>query len=82
MSLTSGQAPENLVGHSFIIKGKIGRGERPPSSSFLSRHHASIINSSSRLGGGVFVSLGGQARTVMALWKNYFMSQYNEGLSL
>ena len=39
--------PENLLGYSFIIKGKVvvewGRGTW----SFLSRHHASIISSSS-----------------------------------
>ena len=74
--------PENLVGHSFIVKGKGGRGKRPLPSSFLSRRHTSIISSCSRLGRGVFLSLHGQARTVMALWKNYFRSQYNEGLSL
>ena len=45
---------ENLVGYSFIIKGKVGRGERPLSSSFLSRCHPSGISSSSRLGKGVF----------------------------
>ena len=38
--------PENLPDHSFIIKGKVGRGRR--TLSFLSRHHASIISSSSR----------------------------------
>ena len=74
--------PENLVGYNFIIKGKVGRGKNPPSSSFFSRRQASIISSSCRLGRGVFLSLHGQARTVMALWKNYFRSQYSEGLSL
>ena len=80
--------PENLVGYSFIIKGKVcvcgwgGVGERPLYSSFLSRCHDSIISSSSRLGSGVFISLYGQAGTVMALWKNNFGSQYNEELSL
>ena len=44
--------PENLVGFSFIIKGKVARGRR--TLSFLSRHHTSIISSSSRLGRGVF----------------------------
>ena len=77
-----GAALENLVGYSFIIKGKVGRKKRQPSSAFLSRRHASIISSSSRLDRGVFLSLHGQAWTVMALWKNYFRSQYNEGLSL
>ena len=57
-------APENLVGYSFIITGKVRRGKRPPSSSFLSRHYAFINSSSSRLGRGVFLSLHGQARTV------------------
>ena len=73
---------ENLVGYSFIIKGKAGRGERPLSSSFLSRCQVSIIGSPSTLGRGVFLSLCGQTRTVMALWKGYFRSQYSDGLSL
>ena len=47
--------PENLLGYSFVIKGKVGRGRRT-SLSFLSRCHASII-SSSRLSRGVFLSL-------------------------
>ena len=53
--------PKNLLGYSFIIKGKVERGRRT-SLSFLSRCHASIIGSSSRLGRGVFLSLHGQAR--------------------
>ena len=78
-----GAGPRELSGLQFIIKGKVGRGRRPPSSSFLSRRHASIISSSSGLGRGVFLSLHGQARTVMvALWKNHFRSQDNEDLSL
>ena len=78
--------PENLVGYSFIIKGKVcvcgGGAGRPLYSSFLSRRHDSIMSSSSRLDSGVFISLHGQAGTVMALWKNNFRSQYNEELSL
>ena len=70
--------PENLVGYSFINKGKVGRGKRSLSSSFLSRCHASIISSFSRLGRGVILSLHGQARTV----KNYFRYLYNEHLSI
>ena len=47
--------PENLLGYSFVIKGKVaGQGVRGGSSSFLSRHHASVISSSSSLGRGVF----------------------------
>ena len=53
--------PKNLLGYSFIIKGKVERGRRT-SLSFLSRRYASIIGSSSRLGRGVFLSLHGQAR--------------------
>ena len=53
--------PENLLGYSFIIKGKVGR--RRPSLSFLSRCHVSIISSSSRLGRGTFLSLHGQVRS-------------------
>ena len=69
---------EHLVGYSFIIKGKAGRREKPPSSSFLSRCHVSTISSSSRLGRGVFLPLYGQTKTVMALWKDYFRSQYTQ----
>ena len=50
-------------------------------SSFLSRPQVSIISSSPRLGREVFLSLRGQARTAVALWKNIFRSQYTEGLS-
>ena len=53
--------PKNLPSYSFIIRGKVGRGKRT-SLSFLSRCHASIISSSSRLG-RVFLSLRGQARS-------------------
>ena len=53
--------PENLVGYSFIIKGKVGR-RRRRSLSFLSRHHACIISSSSRLSRGIFLFLHGQAK--------------------
>ena len=54
--------PKNLLGYSFIIKKKkSGKGEKT-SLSFLSRHHASIISSSSRLSRKVSVSLHGQAR--------------------
>ena len=70
--------PGYLVGYIFILKGREGKGRRP-SLSFLSRCHAFITSSSSRLG---FLSLHGQARPVIALWKDYFRSQYNEGLSL
>ena len=52
--------PKNLVGYSFVIKGKVWK-ERT-SLCFLSRHHAPIISSSFRLGRGVFLSLHGQAR--------------------
>ena len=54
--------PENLLGYSFVIKGKVGRGRRT-SVSFLSRRHASIISSTSKLSKGVFLSLHGQARS-------------------
>ena len=53
---------EDLLGYSFIIRGKVGRGKRP-SLSFLNGRHASIISSSSRLGRGVFLSLHGKARS-------------------
>ena len=77
-----GATPQVLVGHSFIIIGKVGRGKRVTFSSLLSRYHASIISSSSMSGGRVFLSLLGHAGIVMALWKNYFRSWYNEDFSL
>lgn len=49
---TRGYCPENLEGYHFIIRGESEEGERPLSSSFLSRHRASIISSSSKLGWG------------------------------
>ena len=42
---------ENMVSCSFIIKGRMERVRRPPSSSLLRRHQASIINSFSKSGG-------------------------------
>ena len=53
--------PKNLLGSSFIIKGEEGRrGEGETFPVFLSRPHASIISSSSRLS-RVFLFLPGQA---------------------
>ena len=52
--------------------GKIGKGERQLSPLFLSRYHACIISSSPRLGKEVFLSLYGQARTVMAEMEKLF----------
>ncbi|KAM9089926.1 olfactory receptor 8K5-like [Megaptera novaeangliae] len=43
-----------VILYSFLIKGKVRRGKRPPSS-FLNRHQTSIISSSSTLGGGSFL---------------------------
>ena len=66
--------PENLLGYSFLIKGKVGR--QRTSWSFLSRCDASIISSSFRLGRGAFLSLRGQARS-----RNYCFSLCAEGMS-
>ena len=54
--------PENLLDYSFIIKGKMRKG-RKASLSFLSRCHASIISSSSRLSRDVFLFLHCQTRS-------------------
>ena len=54
--------PRTYWGCNFIIKGKAGRGRRT-FFTFLSRHYASIISSSSRLSRGVFLSLHGQTRS-------------------
>ena len=59
----------NLVGFSFIFKGEVGKGRRPPSS-FLSGHRTSIISYLLRVKWGVFLSLCGQTSTVLALWKS------------
>ena len=67
---------ENLLSYSFIIQGKVGRGEDLLCLS--SRRHASIINFSSRLGRGVFLSLHGQARST-DYYYYYFM--YSESMS-
>ena len=53
--------PKNLLSYGIIIKGKVERGRT--SLSFLSRRHASIISSSSRLSRGVFLSLRGSSRS-------------------
>lgn len=54
-------ALENLVGHSFLIKGKIGRRRKDLCFSF-------IINSSSRLSREFSLSLGGQAGPQMIVF--------------
>jgi len=53
-------SPQSWVGLIFIIKGKVGRGRKPPSSSFSNRYQTSIIGSSSTLSRRVFLSLYGQ----------------------
>ena len=63
-----GCCPENLVGYCHNQR-KWGRAGRLPSSSFLSRCHASLMSSSSTLGGGVSLAQCGHARTVTAWWK-------------
>lgn len=60
---------QNLVGYSFTIKGKVGSGKRPHSSSFLSRCQATIISSSSS-GVGAFLSLHSENGTIIALFKS------------
>ena len=67
--------PENLVRYSFIIKGKVGKEKK--TTFILILKHTSNIHHQLLLWDGqrVFLSLNGQAKTVMALWKNYFRSQ-------
>ena len=74
--------PENLVRHSFIIKGKVGR-EKKTTFILILRypsnfHHQLLLQDGQR----VFLSLHGQAKTVMALWKNYFRSRYKRVFTL
>ena len=57
-------------------KGKVRRRERPPLPLSQLSHQLLL-----QAGQGVFLSLLGQARTAMALWKNYFRPQCSEGLS-
>ena len=64
-----GVMPQELSGLQFYNQRKSVEGNKT-TSSFLSRQHASIISSSSKLHGGVFFSLRGQTRTVMALGEN------------
>ena len=66
--------PENLVRYSFIIKGKVGREKK--TTFILTLRHTSSFHQR------VFLSLHGQAKTVMALWKNYFRSRYKRVFSL
>ena len=56
-----GAIPRELSGLQFYNQRKVGRGKRPLSASFLSRHQTSIISFSSRVGRGVFSCLHGQA---------------------
>ena len=63
--------PKNLLGYSFIIKGGVER-ERRPSLPFLSRCHVSIISSSTRQSGEVFLSLYGQAQDCHRTLEKYF----------
>ena len=71
-------SPQELSGLQVCNQRKSGEGERPLSSSFLSRHHAFIISNSTSLSSRIFLILCGQFWTVMAQWKYYFRSQYNE----
>ena len=71
--------PEKLVGYSFTIKGSVEWGKRRLSSSFLSRWHANIISSSSRLGRGGFSLVPTWSRQGC---KIYFRSLYNEHLPI
>ena len=66
--------PRNLVGY----KGKGVWGE----DHFLSHSWVDVTLPLSVSDEGVFLSLHSQGRTVMALWKNYFTSQYSKALSV
>ena len=57
-----GAMTQELTGLQFYNQRKSGEEEN--FFVFLSKHHASIVCSSSRLGRGVFLSLCGQARSV------------------
>ena len=67
--------PKNLVGYSFIIKGKVGRGkDHLLPYPWIDFHHWVLLYLMARVGGEhgniVFWSLCGRAGTVMTLWKN------------
>ena len=71
-----------LSGLQFYNQRKSAEGEKHLlPHPWVDGRQVSVISSSSRLGRRVLFSLHCQARTVMALWKNNFRSQYNEGLS-
>ena len=72
---------ENLLGYSFIIKGKLGRVKRPSLSFLSSNTFPSSVSPPDRKEKFICPSLYVQARTVTALQKNIFRSQYNESLS-
>lgn len=63
------------MGYTFIIKGKEGRRRKPPSLSipFLTSPICHV---------GEILTPYGSSGLVMALWKIYFRSQFNESLSL
>ena len=62
-SRVRGAMTQELTGLQFYNQRKSGEEEKN-FFVFLSKHHASIICSSLRLGRGVFLSLCGQARSV------------------
>ena len=69
--------PEYLVGYNFIIKEKRGEEENHlPCSSSISSLTPPVCQV------GEILTPYGSSGPVMALWKIYFRSQFNEGLSL
>ena len=66
-----------LSGLQFYNQKKSEEGEKTAFFLILKWTSCFIISFSS-IRRGVFLSLHGQARTIMALWKNYFRSKYNE----
>ena len=86
MSLTSGQArnaaPWELTGLQLYNQRESGEGEKS-SLLFLQRTFTSpsSVPPPERAAKLTCPSLHGQARNVIALWKDIFWSQYNEGFS-
>ena len=69
-----GTMPRELSALQLLIRAEVGRGR--PSLAFLSRCHASIISSFTRLSRGVFLSLHCQARFQTCLL-TFFMCAEN-----
>lgn len=70
--------PENSIGHSFIIKGKVGR--RKTSFLLIIKVDAKLPSSATWVGRGIFFSYM-ISWSIHSTIETLFRSQYNDGLS-